>query len=137
MIKGCYEVSPVQCKTITKAIGVLEEHSKSKRNGNNPYSSAQSHFVVRFLGVYSTPTHPFALVFEFMDHLNLREYLSNNCGVRRLDLVCYYSGLQFDSNVSKKTHSRFFVYMWSSASRHAPQFATSGTVVTSHEIAAP
>lgn len=40
-----------------------------------------------FLGVYSTPEHPLALVFEFMDHSNLREYLRNNRGVGRLELV--------------------------------------------------
>ena len=44
--------------------------------------------IVRFLGVYSTPARPFALAFEFMYHRNLKAYLSENCGVRRLDLVC-------------------------------------------------
>ena len=44
--------------------------------------------IVRFLGVYSTPIHPFALVFEVMHRLSLREYLSENCGVERLSLVC-------------------------------------------------
>ena len=40
-----------------------------------------------FIGIYSTPKHPSALVFEFADHLNLREYLRNNRDVGRLDLV--------------------------------------------------
>jgi len=43
--------------------------------------------TVPFLGVYSTPEHPLALVFEFMDHANLREYLRNNRNVGRLELV--------------------------------------------------
>jgi len=43
--------------------------------------------MVPFIGVYSTQDHPFALVFEFMEHLNLREYLRNNCEVGRLDSV--------------------------------------------------
>ena len=43
--------------------------------------------VVPFVGVYSTQEHPFALVFEFMKHLNLGEYLRNNCEVGRRELV--------------------------------------------------
>ena len=43
--------------------------------------------VVPFIGVYSTQEHPLALVFEFMGHLNLREYLRNNHDVERRELV--------------------------------------------------
>ena len=43
--------------------------------------------VVPFIGVYSTPEHPLALVFEFMEHLNLGEYLRNNRDAGKLGLV--------------------------------------------------
>ena len=43
--------------------------------------------IASFIGVYSTCEHPFALVFEFMDQLNLREYLRNNRDIRRVELV--------------------------------------------------
>jgi len=42
---------------------------------------------VSFIGVYSTWEHPFALVFAFMDHLNLREYLRDHRDVGRLELL--------------------------------------------------
>lgn len=45
---------------------------------------------VSFIGVCSTREHPFALVFKFMDHLNLRVYLRDNQGVGRLELVCFH-----------------------------------------------
>ncbi|KAF9778053.1 kinase-like domain-containing protein [Thelephora terrestris] len=38
-----------------------------------------------FLGIYSSEEHPFALVFETMEHRNLGEYLRNNKEVRRID----------------------------------------------------
>ena len=44
--------------------------------------------VVPFIGVYSTRAHPFALVFELMGHLNAGEYIRNNHGVGRVELVC-------------------------------------------------
>jgi hypothetical protein len=43
--------------------------------------------VVPFIGMYSTPEHPLALIFDFMDHLNLGVYLRNNGNVGRLELV--------------------------------------------------
>jgi serine/threonine protein kinase len=43
--------------------------------------------VVPFIGVYSTPEHPFGLVFEYMEDRNLKEYLRNNEDVRRHELV--------------------------------------------------
>lgn len=33
--------------------------------------------IVPFIGVYSTPNHPMALVFELMDHQDLKVYLEN------------------------------------------------------------
>jgi hypothetical protein len=33
---------------------------------------------VSFIGIYSTPEHPFGLVFRFMDQLNLGGYLRKN-----------------------------------------------------------
>lgn len=40
-----------------------------------------------FIGIYSSPEHPSALIFEFMDHLDLGVYLRNNKDVGRLELV--------------------------------------------------
>jgi len=45
---------------------------------------------VSLIGVYSTREYPFALVFGFMDHMNLRGYLRHNQNVGRLDLVYFY-----------------------------------------------
>ena len=50
-------------------------------------SRLEDQYIVPFIGVYSTPKHPLALVFEFMDHSNLREYLRNDKDVRRRELV--------------------------------------------------
>lgn len=50
-------------------------------------SCLRSQNIVPFIGMYSTPKHPLALVFELMDHLNLRDYLRNNGNVGRLELV--------------------------------------------------
>ena len=44
-------------------------------------------YIVPFIGIYSTLEHPFALVFEFMEHRNLREYLRNNRDAGRVELV--------------------------------------------------
>lgn len=46
---------------------------------------------VPFLGIYSSPIHPFALVFEFMEHLNLGEYLRSNQETRRVEVVSFRS----------------------------------------------
>ena len=43
--------------------------------------------TVPFIGVYTTPKRPLTLVFEFMDHLNLREYLRKNDDAGRSELV--------------------------------------------------
>ena len=43
--------------------------------------------VVPLVGVYSTGTHPFGLVYEYMDGLDLRQYLRNNPDVGTLKLV--------------------------------------------------
>ena len=52
---------------------------------------------VPFIGVYSTPKHPLALVFEFMEHSNLRKYLRNNKDVRRRELVRFYRRIRCSS----------------------------------------
>ena len=54
------------------------------------YTLLSNKHLVPFIGVYSTPEHPFALVFEFMEHLNLREYLRNNRDVGKLELVRFH-----------------------------------------------
>lgn len=43
--------------------------------------------VVPLVGVYSTDTHPFGLVYEYMDGLDVRQYLRNKPHVGRLELV--------------------------------------------------
>ena len=51
-------------------------------------SSQLSHpNIVPFIGVYSTPLHPFALVYEMMDHLDIGQYLVENPNVSKLKLV--------------------------------------------------
>ncbi|KAF9646942.1 kinase-like protein [Thelephora ganbajun] len=42
---------------------------------------------VPFIGIYSTPKYPMCLVFECMDHLNLKEYLRKNEHVGRRELL--------------------------------------------------
>jgi len=42
---------------------------------------------VSLIGVYSTREHPFALVFRFMDRLNLRGCLRKHQDIGRLELV--------------------------------------------------
>ncbi|KAF9645215.1 kinase-like protein [Thelephora ganbajun] len=43
--------------------------------------------VVLLVGVYSTETHPFGLVYEHMDGLDLRQYLRNEPNAGRLELL--------------------------------------------------
>ena len=43
--------------------------------------------IVPFLGVLSTPAHPFALLYEMMDNLDLFQYLAKHPNVSRLKLV--------------------------------------------------
>ncbi|KAF9654070.1 kinase-like protein [Thelephora ganbajun] len=51
-------------------------------------SSQLSHpNIVPFLGVYSTPSHPFALLYEMMDNLDLGRYLTQRSNVSRLKLL--------------------------------------------------
>ena len=43
--------------------------------------------IVPFLGVYSSPRYPFALLYEMMDNLDLGRYLVEHPEVSRLKLV--------------------------------------------------
>lgn len=43
--------------------------------------------VVSLVGVYSTEAHPFGLVYEYMDGLNVQQYLGNVLSGSRLKLV--------------------------------------------------
>ena len=43
--------------------------------------------AVPLVGVYSTEKHPFGLVYEHMDHLDLRQYLKNEPNVGRPEPV--------------------------------------------------
>ena len=43
--------------------------------------------VVPLVGVYSTEAHPFGLVYEYMDGLDLRQYMKNGPNLRRPELV--------------------------------------------------
>ena len=46
---------------------------------------------VSFVGVYSTETHPFGLVYEYMDGMDLRQYIQKEPNVGRLRLVLILS----------------------------------------------
>ena len=39
------------------------------------------------VGMYSTQRHPFGLVYEYMDNLDLKQYLTNEPEVEKLKLV--------------------------------------------------
>ena len=43
--------------------------------------------VVPLVGVYSTETHPFGLVYEYMANLDLKQYLRKESNVGGLKLV--------------------------------------------------
>ena len=43
--------------------------------------------VVPLVGVYSAEAHPFGLVYEYLDGLDLRQYLRSDLNVRELELV--------------------------------------------------
>ena len=43
--------------------------------------------VVPLVGVYSTEAHPFGLIYELMDGLDLRQHLRNTPDAGRLNLV--------------------------------------------------
>ena len=43
--------------------------------------------MVPLVGVYSTGKHPFGLVYEYMDGLDLKQYLRNEPNAERLKLV--------------------------------------------------
>lgn len=43
--------------------------------------------VVPLVGVYSTEAHPLGLIYEYMECLDLREYLRSGPNVERLKLV--------------------------------------------------
>ena len=43
--------------------------------------------VVPFVGVYSTETHPFGLVYKYVDGLDLKQYLRNGPTVWGLQMV--------------------------------------------------
>ncbi|KAF9646934.1 kinase-like protein [Thelephora ganbajun] len=50
-------------------------------------SHFRNHSFVPFIGIYSAPEYPMCLVFEYMDHLNLKEYLRKNEHVGRRELL--------------------------------------------------
>ncbi|KAF9778003.1 kinase-like domain-containing protein [Thelephora terrestris] len=59
------------------------------------FNSIDDRSFAPFFGIYSSEEHPFALVFEIMEHRNLGEYLRNNKDVRRIDsLLQVARGLQ-------------------------------------------
>ena len=51
------------------------------------YSRFMGQNIVPFIEIYSTLEHPSALVFDFIDRMNLRGHLRNNKDVGRLELV--------------------------------------------------
>ena len=58
---------------------------------NEVYVSSLLHHedvdVAPLVGVYSTEAHPFGLVYEYMDSLDLRQYLRNESHMEKLKLV--------------------------------------------------
>ena len=71
-------------------------------------SSQLSHpNIVPFLGVYSSPSHPFGLIYAMMDNLDLGRYLTDHPDVSRLKLVSkrglYDIGPKSLTNVSLST----------------------------------
>ncbi|KAF9641890.1 hypothetical protein BDM02DRAFT_3273656 [Thelephora ganbajun] len=54
---------------------------------------------VSLVGVYSTHTHPFGLIYEYMDNLDLRQYLRNEPYVGRLKLVLITFHTVLDTNL--------------------------------------
>jgi len=51
------------------------------------YSLLSHRNIVPFVGAYSSLDHPFSLVFDYMEHLNLSEYLRNEPSAGKLELV--------------------------------------------------
>jgi len=43
--------------------------------------------VVPLVGVYSTESHPFGLIYEYMEGLDLKQHLRNQPNVGKLELV--------------------------------------------------
>ena len=43
--------------------------------------------ALQFLGVYSTAEHPMALIYEYMDGLDLKQHLMNDPNAEKLKLV--------------------------------------------------
>ena len=80
--------------------------------------------IAPFIGVFSTPEYPLALVFDFMAHLNLREYLRNHEGAGRSKLVRFRGQicphwaniprLAFGNSTRGGTHTRYECRPWES-----------------------
>ncbi|KAF9644513.1 kinase-like protein [Thelephora ganbajun] len=51
------------------------------------YSLLSHRNIVPFVGVYSSLKHPFSLVFDFMERLNMTEYLGKEPNARKVELV--------------------------------------------------
>ena len=79
------------------------------------YLNDNDRSFVSFIGVYSTQDHPFALVFKFMEHLNLRGYLRDNQDIGRLDLV------RFNCHIDHFAVS----YIWAPVIGNSPRFKVS------------
>lgn len=64
--------------------------------------------VVPLVGVYSTETHPFCLVYEYMDGLDLRQHLRSEPNVGRLELVLIF----IPTHLLFANHPTFFINSW-------------------------
>jgi len=53
--------------------------------------------VVPLGGVYSTEAHPFGLIYEYADGLDLKQYLRNEPNADRLELVPIYAPTRLSS----------------------------------------
>jgi len=54
---------------------------------------------VLLVGAYSTEAHPFGLVYEYMDCLDLGQYLQNKPDVGRLGLVLILTSVRRSSSI--------------------------------------
>ena len=83
-------LKPLQYAVITTCVGwYVADISQRFRNEVHVCSLLHNEDAVQvpLVGVYSTEAHSFGLVYEYMDGLDLKQYLRNNPNVGRVKLV--------------------------------------------------
>lgn len=81
------EVGIVSISPLHAAETALTEHSQRFLKEASASSQLSHPNIVPFLGVYSAPNHPFALLYAMMDNHDLGRYLADHPSVSRLELV--------------------------------------------------